>query len=561
MSPQPLPQHPRLVLGLVVVGAALLACWPLWDDALPRGHDLLFELVRAAEFHRAVESGALRPRWATSMLGGYGYPIFNFFPPLLLSVTSALASLGLSLTTASKGALLVLAMLGALGSSLCGRFWWGQRGALLLPWLTAAAPYALHNLAVRSAWSEWSALQLAPLTLGSALWLTRQANLAWMLVFSAASALQICAHNLSLFLWLPVWLAGVAPGLQQSMRPRQALVRLVGGCALALGLSATFWLPLVREVGLVGLQWRPGGPFGVQANLLSPGQLALAEWRPMLVHAVLAGLAALGLVQLAPGQKRRWLGLLSALLVGWLLLLPASWPVWQMLGPLQLIMFPWRLLGPLGFVSALLLAGLALAPGRSQTQRLVGVLVAAGLALALTPSLERADLEPLAHNLPAVRRGFATTTVLDEYLPKTVQVQPDVPADQPAATGLTGATLDCTPPEVRDVRCTLTLPAPAEVVVRRLAFAGWQLALDGQPTEARISKRGTYVVSVPAGQHTLTATLTRTGPQQMGDAVSIAALLLWLGLGFLWLGLGLAGLAAWRRQRGDAITSSAPTPR
>lgn len=521
----------RLAVALVVAGAAVLACWPLWGDGLPRGHDLLFELVRAAEFHRAVEAGALRPRWATSMLGGYGYPIFNFFPPLLLTLTAGLASLGLSLTAASKAALALLAVLGALGSSLCGRWGWGQRGALLLPWLSAAAPYALHNLAVRSAWSEWSALQLAPLTLGCALWLTRQTNLAWLLLFAGASALQICAHNLSLFLWLPIWLGGVVLGLGQSTAPRRAELGLLAGGVLALGLSATFWLPLVLEVGQVGLQWRPGGPFGVQANLLGLAQLLSLEWRPMLLHSALAAVAGLALAALQPTRRWLWLTAVLLLLLGWLVLVPASWPVWQVLGPLQLIMFPWRLLGPLGFAAALLLAGLALAQGRWAPQRLAAALLAAGVARAVTPSAERADLEPLAHNVPALRRGFATTTVLDEYLPKTVQIQPDVPADQPAATKLAGAQLDCTPPEVRDVRCMLSLPVAAEVVVRRLAFAGWQLALDGQPAPVRISKRGTYVVNVPAGQHTLTATLTRTAPQQAGDALSLLALVFALGLG------------------------------
>lgn len=541
--------RPQLAVATAVAAATLLATWTLWGDGLPRGHDLLFELVRAAEFDRAVEAGALRPRWATNLLGGYGYPIFNFFPPLLLSLTSGLTVVGLSLTAASKLALTALAGLGALGSSLCGRWLWGLRGALLLPILTAAAPYALHDLTVRSAWSEWTALQLAPLTLAAVLWSTRQPGLASALALGVVSTLQLCAHNLSLLLWLPVWLVGMAVGLRAATDRRAALRTLVGGGLLGLGLAASYWLPLAMELRYVGLQWRPGGAFGVQANLLAPAGLLDPEWRGVALVGGAAAAAAGVLAALRPQQRLLWLGGCVAVLGGFWLVLTPSWPLWEALAPLQLVMFPWRLFSPVGFVAAVVLCGAAVAFDGSRTPETeleprvaprlrwtVLPLLAAVAGVLLMPRFGRADLEPLAHHLPALRRGFATTTVLDEYLPTTVQTQPDVPADQPAASGIAGAALRCSPPEQRDVRCEVNLPEPGEVVVRRLAFPGWSLTLDGQPAEARISKRGTYVVAVPAGDHVLEAMLMPTPIQQAGNAVSLATLL---------LVLGLAGLGLW----------------
>jgi hypothetical protein len=520
--------QPRL-LGLWLA-AWLLSLWPLLGPDLPQGHDLLFEVVRAAEFHRAVDSGAWRPRWATNLLGGYGYPIFDFFPPLLLTLTAAAASLGLTLSLAYKVALGLVAVAGVAGTARLGLMLGGPTLQGLLPLLYASSPYAWHDLAVRNAWSEWTGLQLAPLTLACGVAVVQQAGPRPVLLFGVAAALQLLAHNLSLLLWLPVWLCGVAVVLvgRQTAGPTvaSALGKLVLGSVVALGLAATFWLPLLAEVQYVGLQWQDSGPFSAGANLLDLAQLLTAEWLPMALVGLSGLLSAVVLAGLQPQHRGLWVALAG--LLGLLLLLPLQpfAPVWQVLRPLQWLMFPWRLFAPAGLLAALACGALAVALVQASAHKwLAAVPLGAGLAgWLLLPAVPRADLLPLADNLPAMRRGFATTTVMDEYLPKTVQIQPTVPADEPAASGVSGAVLRCSPPDQRDVTCSIHLPQAGEVVIRRLWFPGWQLAVDGQAVAPRISKRGTPVLELAAGDHHLAVTLLKTPVQRAADAVSLASL-------------------------------------
>ena len=533
--------QPRL-LGLWFA-AWLLSLWPLLGPDLPQGHDLLFELVRAAEFQRAVDSGAWRPRWATNLLGGYGYPIFDFFPPLLLSCTAAAASLGLSLSMAYKAALGLVALAGVAGTARLGLLVGGPVLQGLLPLLYAASPYAWHDLAVRNAWSEWTGLQLAPLTLACGVAVVHQPGIRPVLLFGAVAALQLLAHNLSLLLWLPVWLGGVAVVLvgRQTAGPTvgSALGRLVLGSGVALGLAATFWLPLLAEVSYVGLQWQDSGPFSAGANLLGLAQVLTAEWLPMALVGLSGLVSAVVLAGLQPTRRGLWLALAG--LLGLLLLLPLQpfAPVWQVVRPLQWLMFPWRLFAPAGLLAALACGALAVVWIQTRAHKwLAAVPLVAGLAgWWLLPAAPRADLVPLAQDVPAMRRGFATTTVMDEYLPKTVQIQPTVPADEPAASGVPGAVLRCSPPDHRDVTCSIHLPQAGEVVIRRLWFPGWQVALDGRTLAPRISKRGTPVLELTAGDHQLAVTLHKTPVQRTADAVSLASL------------CGLAAGAWWVRRR------------
>jgi hypothetical protein len=313
---------------------------------------------------------------------------------------------------------------------------------------------------------------------------------------------------------------------------------LVLGSVVALGLAATFWLPLVAEVRYVGLQWQDSGPFAANANLLDLTQLLTAEWLPMALVGLSGLLSAVTLAGLQPTRRGLWLALAGLLALLVLLPLQPFAPVWQVVRPLQWLMFPWRLFAPAGLLAALACGALAVVWLQTSAHKwLAAVPLVAGLTgWLLLPAVPRADLVPMAQDLPAMRRGFATTTVMDEYLPKTVQIQPTVPAEEPAASGVPGAVLRCSPPDQRDVTCSIHLPQAGEVVVRRLWFPGWQLALNGQAVAPRISKRGTPVLDLPAGDHQVALALGKTPVQQAADATST-------------LSLGLLVTGLWRTRR------------
>ena len=75
------------------------------------GHDWIFELVRLAEFRHAVAAGQIPPFWAPDLYGGFGSPIFLFYPPLYLTTASLLGFSGDPIASAS-GALCLFSVAG-----------------------------------------------------------------------------------------------------------------------------------------------------------------------------------------------------------------------------------------------------------------------------------------------------------------------------------------------------------------------------------------------------------------------------------------------------------------
>ena len=120
-----------------VIAMTTLATLPVWGHGFPLGHDAFWEAIRIREFAAAMADGQWPPRWAPNFAAGYGYPIFNFFPPLYLNLASGLVLGGLSVTTAVKCLIIVLVLAGATGVWYCVRPWGDRRAATM-----AAAPAA-----------------------------------------------------------------------------------------------------------------------------------------------------------------------------------------------------------------------------------------------------------------------------------------------------------------------------------------------------------------------------------------------------------------------------------
>src|SRR5512142_838275 len=88
------------ILALLVAVAA----YPLWSPAdFWSSYDGLLHLYRVFALDQTLRQGVVYPRWVLDLAYGYGYPIFNFYPPLAAYVSETLHLLGLVFPGAIKG--------------------------------------------------------------------------------------------------------------------------------------------------------------------------------------------------------------------------------------------------------------------------------------------------------------------------------------------------------------------------------------------------------------------------------------------------------------------------
>lgn len=556
-----------LLTGLAIAALGLVAVWPLFrQPALACTDDLGFHLLRLTQLDHLLGKGILYSRWAPDMALGYGFPFFNFYAPLAYYVAAGVGALagGLNL-----GIRLAFA-LGIIGSGLAvyrlARDHFSQPAAFVAATAVMFAPYHGYDIYFRGNLAEalaWPWLALALWAMGR---LARR-GARWLPVAAPAGAAVLLTHNVFALIFFPLlasygaaeaWLAAPA-GARAALR-WQRLGAIIAALALALGLSAFFWLPAMVEqryvhidrllVPPVFVYWNNFVTLGeiftlpraIQPDLLNPSPPRGLG----LVQALLALPALWGLWRWRDSRRRQVAFFGAALLVYIFLMTAASEPIWKAVPLLQYVQFPWRLLGPAAICLAILLAAAldALAGARS---RLVAPAAGTAIVLLVLSSLFWFDprycggLEnPTVEDVAAFELATDTigTTAKGEYLPRTVALYPPEPAPAPArfAPGTLPAAVELLELREEPLRTTALLEAgePARITVNVFAYPGWRAWVDGQETIVTPEEGyGRLTLPLPAGRHEVVVAFGETTFRLAADAVSGVSLLAVVALAVL----------------------------
>lgn len=559
-------------LGLVT----LLAWWPMVRALRPPtvGDGLLHFYRLTALAHSALEGGQWYPRWSPELGYGYGLPLFNFYPPLSYWPPTVLMALGVNTATAlliGYGLALLLLVSGAYALG------WGVHGAAA-GWAAAVAvagaPYVLFNLYHRGAYPELWGLGLAAWAL-ALMWrlcdpeATQSARVGWGLALAGVVGAQLLTHALSVVMALP--LMGVV-GLARAGRQWRVLGWPIGFLTLAGGLGMAFWWPVLQEARFVQLsRTTADAAFAVQNNFLALGELfsepvvydllRVFNVMPISVSVVVVGVGLVGVFVQRRQAVTWWLVGLAVVLAG--LTLPFSAGVWQVFTPLAYLQFPWRWVGPLSVVLAVLAGGAIQAlSGRWQVAGLVVMTLAVGLTtMGWSFGPAAVDLSSKTwRDIPTyeIETGQLGTTSSGEYLSIWATTPP--PRETFAAAYATGA-LPLARVSAADMPDGVTILAEAagwrtttvvyaaqrgfDLTLPWLFFPDVRASVDGVPLTVRPDPVTGMVEieGLPAGQtrQTLRVWSVASGPQRLAGWVSGG---LWLG----WLAAGIGWL--WHQRRG-----------
>ena len=502
---------------LAVLAICLLAIWPfLSRSALPMETDAELHVYRLAELARLVRGGEFYPRWAPNFYFGYGYPIFNYYAPLVYYLGLPVVLLPFFDAVVAVKAVFVLGLFAA-GVGMYGfvRDNWGRPAAFVAAAAYVYAPYVhFVDPHMRGVLAESFSFGLFPLALWALDRLGRSGTpAAWVAAVALVAAI-ILSHNLMAMIFFGLLLAWAswrlaasilarrrrldeeivpaAAGLQRNRRtpgdPVRSLLVLLA-LVLGAGLAAFFWLPVGLEQDAVNLSSLigDGSHFDFRNHFLSLGQLLapsrFLDWgatEPDFHFNLGLGqwiLALAGLVALLAGRTRHprhaaFFALASAMLL--FMMTPASTLLWESIPLLPYLQFPWRLLGPAAALLAVL-SGVgvdavrsvlasrgAAAAARWTPVAAVAILLLLALPLVQVPPWPEAPWDTSARGVALVEmrgRWLGTTSTAD-FVPATVDVIPG-PNKQVVQDLLEGAPVD------RVNRATL--PDGATVTARYLA--------------------------------------------------------------------------------------------
>jgi len=553
----------RFDLGLLVV--LLLPSFvaiTLLQPGLPRTADGYLHLLRVVEIDQGWRDGVFYPRWAPDMAYGYGYPIFNYFAPLLYHLTEAVHVLGFGFETAFKLVLIGSLLLAAWGTYALTKDILSARAGILAAAAYIYAPFMLREIFVRGGYAQFLAMCVMPAALWSYHRLLRKDHPLYLVTTPLLCGAVLVSHNISGMLFFPfLVLFGIWTILSSRRwdKVKWAVVALVASVTLV----SLFLVPALMDAPLVKLDRLRQDYFDFRQHFITlreilspsavPDSSSLNPVWLLNLGTVLVALDCLGLAGLALGAVTRGLRRQTAffgvmLLVSVFMTLPMSTSLWEHMPLLAFAEFPWRFLGT-AILGAAVLAGASTSLwARLPWRRLEAAMVALSLLLivmaafvhlyAVWPPTNLQELSPSDVVMHEVRTGILGTTSASECLPTSV-------VEEPSGSPLVSRYLSGRPISKLDVeslpdsawaeemehtavldkyRISTSIPFTARF--NTIHFDGWRASIDGEPVPISPSyPEGLITFQVPAGDHDIEVRFGDTPVRTVATLVSAATLL------------------------------------
>jgi hypothetical protein len=546
--------RPRLLAAVALGVLSLTPVVPLLFALQPWSADANDHLYRLVEFDSLLRQGVLYPRWAPDLGYGYGFPLFNYYPPLAYYLGAVLHAFVPDYFAALKLAFGAAFLLAGLGAWQLASQALGEMAGWLAPAAYVFSPYLVLNALQRGNLPETLSMGLAPWSVLGFFRLAQEPRPRRLLLPALATAAVGYTHTLSwamlmaflgsftLFMWL-------SPPLSPVKGPKYSRRRLglylASALVLALAVASAYWLPSLAELRYVQSQrLNPPPGFDFHANFVPLRELLTppaATDSLLLNQNVLYSLAlpsvVLALLSLRARRTTQSAGWLVffwlAVLVSAALMNPMAVSIWERISALRVLQFPWRLLAP-ATLGLAILAGAGLP--RSASPWLLGaVVVCFGLWVLTWTFVPSGDL-PLPPHLDTtvladyeVRGQHIGTTSNADFLPVGVS---QMPAPKPTGeivdrrrlpAGSELAVIQSTPYQTQ---MQLTLPQPARLIYDQFAFPGWRAELDGQPIPVAAEQpSGLITIDLPAGSHRLEVRLEATGTQNLATGITLLGII------------------------------------
>lgn len=491
------------VAAFIAIAGALYGVLPLFGRLYIPTHDGEYHIIRIVEFSRMLSAGYLFPRWAPDMNSGYGIPIFNYHYPLPNYIGSLVrvfthdavyafqAGLGLGYIALATGAYLWLSAL------------FGVTPALIGAGVAAFVPYLFVDIYVRGTIGEVWATALLVLSL----FFIEKKRFPW---FAVTYGLLILSHNIMVMLYTPFIF------VYALLQNKKAIIWMLGG----LGVSAFFWMPALLEskyvVGLNTVNFRE--------HFVQIYELLVPSWGTEFSGVESFGNKISFQIGIVPiltffgavwAWRRSRIGKLKQLFLYFsitlgvciALMLRISQGLWEIITPLQLTQYPWRLLSFVIPIAGFYTAFWVFSMKRKWWGIILAIFSVAVAASYVRPVLYAPRNEAYYMSRPNFTEG--TSSMGNSF--STIW------AGWKSEEGTTSGMLKL---NIFNQTAHVVQASESSVAIHTLYFPGWKVYIDNR--EAPISyPDGIIHVTVPAGPHILRAQFTETPVRRIADIISV----------------------------------------
>jgi hypothetical protein len=269
----------RILLVLVVVFGILASRSLIFQSGYFNMHDDL-QMMRQLEMEKCFLDGQIPCRWVPDMGYGYGFPLFNFYPPLPYLIGEMFRVVGFSFVTTVKLTFALALVISGISMYYLAKEFFGPLGGFLSGVFYVWAPYRAVDIYVRGAMNEsWTFVFFPLLFLFSFRLITskRADELKYIVALALSYAGLLLSHNLMVLIFTPALVAWCLL-LMWTRRRWNKLFSLAMAAAWAVGLSSFFTIPAVFENKFTQVRSQLTGYYDYTAHFASLNQLLFSRF-------------------------------------------------------------------------------------------------------------------------------------------------------------------------------------------------------------------------------------------------------------------------------------------
>lgn len=525
------------------------------------------QMIRQLEMEKCLKDGQIPCRWSPDLGYEYGYPLFNFYPPMPYIVGQVYRTFGLSFVTSAKMIAVTQIILSTLFMYLLASTIFGKIGGVFSALFYTYAPYHALNIYVRGAYNEAWAAVFFPLIFYFSYKLIKDNKFKNIIGIAIGYAGLFLSHNPMVLTFTPFFLAWCLFWLiadkkiifsKKILKQLPLFLKFLFSGIFAISLTAFFTLPVLFETKYTQVESMFQGYYNWSVHFASISQLFFSNfwndgpsvWGPNdgmsfmvgYLHWIIPLLIVLFSVYLLIKKKKldqkiilsiflSILGLLSIFMVH-----NKSTFIWQIFTPIQKIQFPWRFLNHTAFLLSLSVGILPFILKNNFNKKISIIFSSVTVIVLLILNLN--FFHPITSGPITDEQKFSgkawnnqITSGIYDYLPKTASTAAKSPATpyvdnidpKEALINMSGQKKG-----TDWLYFNLFLNKDAKVTISQLAFPNFEITDKGQKINYEIEPElGRMVVSLTAGEHQIYVKLKNTPIRTVSNYISLFA---WLGL-------------------------------
>jgi len=529
-------------------------------------------IARLFLLDQGIRQGILYPRWVGGLGFNFGYPLFNFYPPLIYYVAEFFHLIGSNLLWSLKLMIITGSFFSSIGMYLLGKRFFDKKTGLLAATFFTFFFYRTITIYIRGAWAEFFAMSILPFVFLGLDNIYKNNNLKSTFLLIVSLGLLIIAHPLiafPTFFFIGLFFIFYF----YNSKDRWVLLKnFLFGTFVALGLSAFFWLPSIIEkqhtlvdtiltheladykIHFIYPYQFWFSPWGYGGSIAGPNDGISFQLGKIHIFLMIfsLGVFLFYLFTKKKGESLKiYLFLLFLLLFSLFMSVTYSQFLWDKIKYLWYLQFPWRFMTFTGiFISLIAAAGVYyLKELINLDTKIKNVLFNLLIILLLMIVVVKYSIYAKPHNgkvydekkLTSFEEiSWRVSKTSFEFSPagiKTKKTELGTTTIGLNKKDLTKNSFEIISSNKKEVSVTqllnnfskkefeVKLKKPVELRLNTFNFPGWQARLDGK--EIKINDNNDYkliTVLVPEGRHKLSFVFKNTPVRIIGDLISITTL-------------------------------------